>query len=216
MIRRPPRSTLFPYTTLFRSLEHLARGALLLARKPLGVPCRKARPVHLPDVDNDADARKRGEPRRALRCAINSGQADEEDVVRARPLEIRGDCLATVAARLAARKPKLDDFLAAEERKARRRVRELAPVEAAPRFEHLTVGKATPARRGAHRVGRLQGKQRFVAVNGVRRCERLRQVRPELARAQLHHCTLGLGRSAAARRRRSCWTMSVSMSRKRS
>src|SRR3712207_7989656 len=23
MIRRPPRSTLFPYTTLFRSLEHL-------------------------------------------------------------------------------------------------------------------------------------------------------------------------------------------------
>src|SRR2546426_7153175 len=25
MIRRPPRSTLFPYTTLFRSLQHLAR-----------------------------------------------------------------------------------------------------------------------------------------------------------------------------------------------
>src|SRR3712207_9143240 len=24
MIRRPPRSTLFPYTTLFRSVEHLA------------------------------------------------------------------------------------------------------------------------------------------------------------------------------------------------
>src|SRR3712207_7246168 len=26
MIRRPPRSTLFPYTTLFRSLGDLARG----------------------------------------------------------------------------------------------------------------------------------------------------------------------------------------------
>src|SRR3712207_7535468 len=26
MIRRPPRSTLFPYTTLFRSLEPLAAG----------------------------------------------------------------------------------------------------------------------------------------------------------------------------------------------
>src|SRR5260370_2306070 len=26
MIRRPPRSTLFPYTTLFRSIEHLAQG----------------------------------------------------------------------------------------------------------------------------------------------------------------------------------------------
>src|SRR3989449_6328515 len=28
MIRRPPRSTLFPYTTLFRSLSGLALGAL--------------------------------------------------------------------------------------------------------------------------------------------------------------------------------------------
>src|SRR2546426_4143342 len=27
MIRRPPRSTLFPYTTLFRSREHRAGGA---------------------------------------------------------------------------------------------------------------------------------------------------------------------------------------------
>src|SRR3712207_7783854 len=27
MIRRPPRSTLFPYTTLFRSLETVASGA---------------------------------------------------------------------------------------------------------------------------------------------------------------------------------------------
>src|SRR5256885_6656971 len=26
MIRRPPRSTLFPYTTLFRSVGHAARG----------------------------------------------------------------------------------------------------------------------------------------------------------------------------------------------
>src|SRR3989449_11077143 len=29
MIRRPPRSTLFPYTTLFRSLGPEARGAFL-------------------------------------------------------------------------------------------------------------------------------------------------------------------------------------------
>src|SRR4051812_49657242 len=28
MIRRPPRSTLFPYTTLFRSLQHRAHEAL--------------------------------------------------------------------------------------------------------------------------------------------------------------------------------------------
>src|SRR2546422_6811414 len=31
MIRRPPRSTLFPYTTLFRSLERADRHAELLA-----------------------------------------------------------------------------------------------------------------------------------------------------------------------------------------
>src|SRR5256885_5575025 len=31
MIRRPPRSTLFPYTTLFRSQNVLARGHLVVA-----------------------------------------------------------------------------------------------------------------------------------------------------------------------------------------
>src|SRR5258708_16338722 len=38
MIRRPPRSTLFPYTTLFRSLQ-LGRAAVLLRRRlrPAGV-----------------------------------------------------------------------------------------------------------------------------------------------------------------------------------
>src|SRR3712207_8916939 len=41
MIRRPPRSTLFPYTTLFRSRRHSGRGermaALLLTRVPSGL-----------------------------------------------------------------------------------------------------------------------------------------------------------------------------------
>src|SRR2546425_7488097 len=32
MIRRPPRSTLFPYTTLFRSSRHGGRAALLRGR----------------------------------------------------------------------------------------------------------------------------------------------------------------------------------------
>src|SRR5256885_10049909 len=37
MIRRPPRSTLFPYTTLFRSLDIILRGVsgyMLGAREP--------------------------------------------------------------------------------------------------------------------------------------------------------------------------------------
>src|SRR3712207_7753740 len=48
MIRRPPRSTLFPYTTLFRSLRHgTARarlGARVLERAPrnLGDPLGRA------------------------------------------------------------------------------------------------------------------------------------------------------------------------------
>src|SRR3989442_11004711 len=33
MIRRPPRSTLFPYTTLFRSLSGFPRGVALGVRK---------------------------------------------------------------------------------------------------------------------------------------------------------------------------------------
>src|SRR3712207_8012439 len=36
MIRRPPRSTLFPYTTLFRSAEPLAQVAL--GREPVAGP----------------------------------------------------------------------------------------------------------------------------------------------------------------------------------
>src|SRR3712207_6850983 len=40
MIRRPPRSTLFPYTTLFRSRRR--RGAARAVRGPAGRPARPA------------------------------------------------------------------------------------------------------------------------------------------------------------------------------
>src|SRR3712207_8062335 len=39
MIRRPPRSTLFPYTTLFRSVSGIRAGVLLhVARDPARYP----------------------------------------------------------------------------------------------------------------------------------------------------------------------------------
>src|SRR3712207_8436479 len=38
MIRRPPRSTLFPYTTLFRSADYLAKLAYDGAKKLYGDP----------------------------------------------------------------------------------------------------------------------------------------------------------------------------------
>src|SRR5256885_6263348 len=37
MIRRPPRSTLFPYTTLFRSVRHTSLRHTHLADAPLGI-----------------------------------------------------------------------------------------------------------------------------------------------------------------------------------
>src|SRR3712207_7023933 len=38
MIRRPPRSTLFPYTTLFRSEPELIRIGVLFGRRESAVP----------------------------------------------------------------------------------------------------------------------------------------------------------------------------------
>src|SRR5688572_32549779 len=54
MIRRPPRSTLFPYTTLFRS-EHERHVRKLLTR---GVPAERLRVFRFPT--NDAWARDHG------------------------------------------------------------------------------------------------------------------------------------------------------------
>src|SRR5258708_14618597 len=42
MIRRPPRSTLFPYTPLFRSRESIFTGARGSEEAPCPRPCRSA------------------------------------------------------------------------------------------------------------------------------------------------------------------------------
>src|SRR5256885_2147584 len=64
MIRRPPRSTLFPYTTLFRSRRH--------PRQPL--------PGHLrvPGADPRADAAPRGPARRTCRRPRLTGARHHE------------------------------------------------------------------------------------------------------------------------------------------
>src|SRR3989454_9530027 len=49
MIRRPPRSTLFPYTTLFRSVVHLDR------------PDRRAVGAEAPDDEDSAAERRCGD-----------------------------------------------------------------------------------------------------------------------------------------------------------
>src|SRR5256885_9505186 len=69
MIRRPPRSTLFPYTTLFRSLIFLGRVLRVLDSpirppvEPLGMPgdVRMVGRSLQRDVEGDLDAPLRSE-----------------------------------------------------------------------------------------------------------------------------------------------------------
>src|SRR2546426_7739841 len=64
MIRRPPRSTLFPYTTLFRSLAHaLAREVGM----KIGKPQREFdEPAPLPKIEPQPEAAPAIEPRPAV------------------------------------------------------------------------------------------------------------------------------------------------------
>src|SRR5256885_15907631 len=92
MIRRPPRSTLFPYTTLFRSMstlvDHAAIAIAVAARFPppnappthIHDPCRRCR--HRPctghaglQPDAGAGGLHHLPPGRAVQCAADPGDA---------------------------------------------------------------------------------------------------------------------------------------------
>src|SRR3712207_7981773 len=47
MIRRPPRSTLFPYTTLFRSIFLLVNGFLILNRENVNLKRHYLKTLHI-------------------------------------------------------------------------------------------------------------------------------------------------------------------------
>src|SRR2546427_13043955 len=96
MIRRPPRSTLFPYTTLFRSLE--SAFAFLVGQRSVEGrdDARGQRPVQaervadgeylLPDLEVAA-----GADRQRRRAAVGDGDAKHRQVVqRARADQRRG------------------------------------------------------------------------------------------------------------------------------
>src|SRR2546430_17166470 len=69
MIRRPPRSTLFPYTTLFRSVPEMAeqRAVGFTHRFALTFPLRG---VGLRQVDRNEAAGMPGHDRRLAGCAV--------------------------------------------------------------------------------------------------------------------------------------------------
>src|SRR3712207_8256814 len=71
MIRRPPRSTLFPYTTLFRSAIIDARAAVLLATR-----CRRWSPCAAP-LTRQARPGARGRNPRARRPAASEPRSEE-------------------------------------------------------------------------------------------------------------------------------------------
>src|SRR3712207_7503163 len=77
MIRRPPRSTLFPYTTLFRSLGGGARVRAQTSRAPRRLPAahrRRSRRHLAPSRSNDANRARGGQDRKSTR--LNSSHAN--------------------------------------------------------------------------------------------------------------------------------------------
>src|SRR6266496_192906 len=67
MIRRPPRSTLFPYTTLFRSLPPSPRGG--------SAPTGSWRPSSVSEADRTSDRRKMSVRRLLFKLSLASVMA---------------------------------------------------------------------------------------------------------------------------------------------
>src|SRR3989475_10788325 len=97
MIRRPPRSTLFPYTTLFRSIDAIVRfpddfpeEAKRGQTRDIRLTLHEVKRQQLPELD-DAFAREVGDfdsldaLRRAVRVDL------EQDAVREADAKLRAD-----------------------------------------------------------------------------------------------------------------------------
>src|SRR5690349_24231948 len=67
MIRRPPRSTLFPYTTLFRSEQRLAMRGAVQRCKFSGLPGHR---YHLAGWDRSEEHTSELQSRRDLVCRL--------------------------------------------------------------------------------------------------------------------------------------------------
>src|SRR5688572_32953590 len=89
MIRRPPRSTLFPYTTLFRSvIEHRALGKLYGQKLYRGLPCFDGPREGVFTVGCflvDERFRRRGLARALLRAGVEQVRAEGGSAIEAFP-----------------------------------------------------------------------------------------------------------------------------------
>src|SRR5437588_7191023 len=77
MIRRPPRSTLFPYTTLFRSPAPFVAGPPIAAAAAAARPCARSRPAR-PRADPAGAAFPYGHHRSSARAARRAARRSEE------------------------------------------------------------------------------------------------------------------------------------------
>src|SRR2546425_9819976 len=89
MIRRPPRSTLFPYTTLFRSQYQIAQPQALIDRGGLREVQQGLLQVHVLHVEVDAADEVRlvfplGQPARRLRGGAPLRQREHRRAARMR------------------------------------------------------------------------------------------------------------------------------------
>src|ERR1041385_9342574 len=87
MIRRPPRSTLFPYTTLFRSGDDDPRRSRDRHRNDRGLLVDAARPAHA--AGEKGGARPQQQPRDFLRRAAVRVAREVSEGLAHRPRAVR-------------------------------------------------------------------------------------------------------------------------------
>src|ERR1051326_9588449 len=83
MIRRPPRSTLFPYTTLFRSVKICGSGVALLGQTLFHRPGFGASTGHARIILGSTEKSGQHSPRTTVRCGqIVTTESGYPEVIR--------------------------------------------------------------------------------------------------------------------------------------
>src|SRR5262249_33795534 len=114
------------------------------------------------------------------------GKRDDCDGIGWRVRAPRLQCAGPLNARLAAGNAQLEDPARGEERSGISGERQLAPLEARIRREHLALAIALGTRARTYAVRRLYGEQRLVAEDAVKRLQVAGEVLGELFSRNAH------------------------------